>query len=220
MVLVGFACIAAAITAGCGSESPSGSPEENPKPRPAVAAHAVEGDRFLGLPAISTATVRTDPGELSADVFGLYADPEKAIADLRRDGFVAGIGKTFKAEGAGPDGASHIVVQMRDAQGAAAELERQVEGLRKQPCPPDLECEQETRRFDVPGIPGAAGVNTKLTIRKQIGTRHPDVLRADAIVVRDDTFVEQVFLGTEQPSEHRGALIKAAQGLYQRGKTS
>ena len=160
--------------------------------------------------------VRTDPGELSADLPGFYADPEKAVADLRRGGFVAGVGRTFKSED-GPDAATHVVVQMRDAQGATAEFEREIEWLRHQPCPPGLKCEQKTERFDVPRIPGATGLNTTLTIKGQQGSLHPDVLRADAIVFRDDAFVEQVFLGTERPSKRRDALIAAAQRLYEQG---
>lgn len=181
-----------------------------------MAARSVQGDRLFGFPAISELAVRTDPSELSADSPGLYAEPEKAIADLRRDGFVAGVGRTFKSEG-GPDVASQVVVQMRDAKGATAEFERELDALLHQPCPPGLECEQSNERFDVPDIPGAAGVNTTLTINGQPGSLHPDVLRADAIVFRDDAFVEQVFLGTERPIKHRAALIAAAQKLYQQG---
>jgi len=192
------------------------SPQAKPNPQASVAARVAQGDRFFGLPAISEPAVRTDPGELSADLPGFYGDPEKAVADLRRDGFVAGVGRTFKSED-GPDGASHVVIQMRDAQGAAAEFNRQIDSLLHQPCPPGLKCEQETERFDIPRIPGAAGVNTTLTIKNKPGSPHPDVLRADAIVFRDDAFVEQVFLGTERPDKHREALIRAAQQLYQQG---
>jgi hypothetical protein len=203
-------------TTGCGSDSTSDSPQAEPKPQAAVAARLADGDRFFGFPAISEPDVRTDPGELSGDLPGLYADPEKAVADLRRDGFIAGAGRTFKSED-GPDVASHIVVQMRDAPGATAEFERQIDSLLNLPCPPGLKCEQKTERFDVPGIPGAVGVNTTQTIKGQPGSLHPDVLRADAVVFRDDAFVEQVFLGTERPSKFRAALIKAAQDLYQQG---
>jgi hypothetical protein len=215
VLLVASACSLIAA-AGCGSDSESDAPKANPNPRSAVTAHVVHGDRFFGFPAISGLAVRTDPDELSADVPGLYADPGKAVADLRRDGFAAGVARTFKSED-GPDVASHVVVQMRDAQGATAEFERQIDSLLHLPCPPGLECEQETERFGIPGIPGAAGVNTTQTIKKQAGSLHPDVLRADVIVFRDDAFVEQVFLGTERPNKHRAALIEAAQKLYQQG---
>jgi hypothetical protein len=215
MLLVGMACMMVAAT-GCGSDSESRSPQANPNPRPAVAARAVHGDRFFGFRAISGLTVRTDPGELSADLPGFYANPEKAVADLRIDGFVAGVGRNFKSED-GPDVATHVVVQTRDAQGAKAEFEREIDSLLHLPCPPDLKCEQETERFDIPRIPGAAGVNTTQTIKTPPGSLHPDILRADAIVFRSDTFVEQVFLGTERPSKHRAALIRAAQRLYQQG---
>jgi hypothetical protein len=216
-VLVAAACLLIAAT-GCGSGSESDSPQPKPKPTPqsAVAGRVVHSDRFLGFPAVSEVAVRTDPGELSADLPGFYADPEKAVAELRRDGFVAGVGRTFKSED-GPDVATHVVVQMRDADGATAEFERQIDSLLHLPCPPGLECEQETERFGIPGIPGAAGVNTTQTIKKQAGSLHPDVLRADVIVFRDDAFVEQVFLGTERPNKHRAALIEAAQKLYQQG---
>jgi hypothetical protein len=210
--------VAAAITliaaAGCGSDSKSDSSQPKAKPRPAVAARVVQGDRFFGFPATSELAVRTDPGEVSADVPGLYADPEKAVAELRRDGFIAGAGRNFKSD-EGPDVASHVVVQMSEAKGASAEFDRQVDALLHLPCPPGLECEQKTEHFDVPGIPGSVGVNTTQTIGNQPGSVHPDVLRADAIVFRDDAFVEQVFLGTEQPIKHRAGLIKAAQKLYQ-----
>src|SRR4051794_330115 len=93
-VLVATACTLIA-TPGCGSNSTSDSPQANAKPRPAVAARVVRGDSFFGFPAISGREVRTDPGELSADLEGFYADPEKAVADLRRDGFVAGVGRIF-----------------------------------------------------------------------------------------------------------------------------
>jgi hypothetical protein len=216
--LVGTVCLLIAAT-GCGSGSSSDPPQARPRTPPAVAARVIDGDRFLGLPAISAPAVRTDPGELNADLPGFYADPEKAVADLRRDGYVAGVGRTFKSTD-GPDAASQAVVQMRDARGATAEFERQVHSLLHQPCPPGLSCEQDTERFDVPGIPGAAGMSTTLTIKGQQGTLHPDVLRADAIVFRDDQFVEQVFLGTERPSTHRAALIRAARDLYQRARAS
>jgi hypothetical protein len=213
VVLVATATMLIAA-AGCGSDSTSHSPKANPKSRPAVAARVVQGERFFGFPAISGLAVRTDPGELSADLPGLYADPAKAVAELRRGGFIAGAGRTFKSDG-GPDVASHVVVQMHEARGATAEFERQLDSLLHLPCPPGLECEQETERFDVPGIPGSAGVNTTLTIKNQPDSRHPDVLRADAIVFRDDAFVEQVFLGTERPITHRARLIAAARKLYE-----
>jgi hypothetical protein len=106
---------------------------------------------------------------------------------------------------------------MRDTQGAAGEYKRQIDSLLHLPCPPGLECEQKTERFDVAGIPGASGVNTTQTIKNQQGSLHPDVLRADTIVFRDDAIVEQVFLGTERPTKHRAELIKAAQELYRQG---
>jgi hypothetical protein len=109
------------------------------------------------------------------------------------------------------------VIQMRDAQGATAEFRRQIDSLEHLPCPPGLKCEQKTEHFDIPDIPGAAGVNTTQTIKDQPGSLHPDVLRADAIVFRDDAFVEQVFLGTAQPAGHRATLIKAARDLYRQG---
>jgi hypothetical protein len=214
-LLIATVCVLCAVT-GCGSASTSGSSKAKTNSAPAVAPLAVQGDRFFGFPAISALAVRTSPGELSADLPGFYADPEKAIADLRRDGFVAGVGRTFKSE-AGPDAASHVVIQMRDAQGATAEFEREIDSLLHLPCPPGLKCEQQTERFDVPRIPGAAGVNTTQTIKGQPGSLHPDVLHADAIVFRDDAFVEQIFLGTGRPSKHRAALIAAAQKLYKQG---
>jgi hypothetical protein len=214
LLLVATAALMIAA-AGCGS----GSPEANPKPRPAVAARAVQGDRFFGFPAISRVTVRTDPGELSADLPGLYVDPVKAIADMRRDSFVAGVSRTFKSEG-GPDVAINVVVQMTEAKGAAAEFDRQLDALLHLPCPPGLKCKQETEHFDVPAIPGSVGVNTTLTIKTKPGSPHPDVLRGDAIVFRTDAFVEQVFLGTERPVDHRAGLIAAAQKLYRQGPRS
>jgi hypothetical protein len=85
------------------------------------------------------------------------------------------------------------------------------------PCPPGLACDLRTERFDFPGIPGSAGVNTTQTIKNQAGSLHPDVLRADAIIFRDDAFVEQIFLGTERPMKHRAGLIRAAQKLSRQG---
>jgi hypothetical protein len=205
----------AAIGCGSGSE-PQTKAKPSPEPASAVEARVVQGDRFFGFPTISGLAVRTDPSELSADLPGLYTDPEEAVADLRRDGFVAGAGRTFKSD-EGPDVAIHVVVQMRDAQGATAEFRRQIDSLEHLPCPPGLTCKQKTGRFDVAGIPGAAGVNTTQTIKDQPGSLHPDVLRADTIVFRDDAFVEQVFLGTAQPTRHRAALIKAAHDLYRQG---
>ncbi len=201
---------------GCGSGSASDSPEAKLRPRSAVAARAVHGDRLFGYPAMSGLVVRTDPGDLSADLPGFYSDPAKAVAGLRSDGFVAGVGRNFKSA-TGPDIATHVVVQMRDAKGAAAEVEREIHSLLHLPCPPGLRCEQRTERFGISDIPGAAGMNTTQIIGTQPGSPHPDVLRADAIVFRSDEFVEQVFLGTEQPSTHRAALIKTAQGLYRQG---
>ncbi len=213
--LVATACTLLAAT-GCGSDSASDSPQPQPKPRPDVDARVVHGDRFFGFPAMSGLTVRTDPGELSADLPGLYTDPEQAVADLRGDGFVAGVARTFKSD-TGPDVASQVVVQMRDAHGAEAEFAREVDSLLHLPCPPDHECESATERFAVPRVPGATGMATTQRIHGQSGSLHPDVLRSDAIVFRDGAFVEQLFLGTERPSEHRAALIEAAQMLYRQG---
>lgn len=210
-----MACLVFAV-AGCGSSSDSPAAKPDEKPQPAVADRAVQGDRFFGFPAISEPAVRTDPGELSADLPGFYADPETAVADLRREGFVAGIGRTFKSE-QGPDVVSAAVVQMSETDGATTEFDRELDGLLHPPCPPGLKCELETERFDVPGVPGAAGINTTQTIKNQSSSLHPDVLRADAVLFRDGVFVEQIFLGTERPTEHRAALIKAAQALYEKG---
>ena len=214
MLLVATACTLIAAT-GCGSDATS-EPQAEPRARPAVAAHTVHGDRLFGFPAISEPAVRTDPGELRADLPGLYTDPQKAVADSRSEGFIAGVSRTFKSKD-GPGAAFHVVVQMRGAEGAAAEFERQVDSLLHQPCAPGLECRRESERFAVLGMPGAAGVNTALTIENQPGGLHPEVLRADAIVFRDDAFVEQIFLSTRRPSKHRAALIKAARVLRQQG---
>jgi hypothetical protein len=214
-----MACVLCVAT-GCGGDSSSPSTSSStpePKITPAVEPRAVRGDRFFGFPAISELAVRTNPGELSADLPGFYADPEKAVAALRRDGFVAGVGRTFKSQD-GPDAASHAVIQMRDADGAKAEVKRELDSLLHLPCPPGLTCKQQTKRFAVPRVPGAAGVSTTQTIKGQPGSLHPDVLRADSVVFRDEEFVEQIFLGTEQPAKHRAALIAAAQKLYHQGR--
>jgi hypothetical protein len=116
-----------------------------------------------------------------------YADPEKAVAELRRDG--------PRTEGPARTG----------------------DGVLHLPCPPGLKCKLVTERFDVPGIEGAVGINTTQTIKDQAGSLHPAVLRADAVGFRDEAIVEQVFQSTERPSERRAALIDLAQELYRQG---
>lgn len=216
MRLVPLVWIACAAFVGCGSDSKPASSQADAKSKPDVAGRIVQEDEFLGL-RVNTMlgnVVRTEAIELSKDLPGLYADPEQGPADARRDGFVAGILKLFKNEN-GPNVAIHVVVQMRDEKGAAAEFDRQVEALSHLPCPPGTECDQETEPFDVPGIPGASGVSTKQTI-EGAGSLHPDVLRGDTIVFRNGKFVEQVFRGSVHPPKQRAALLEATRGLYAR----
>jgi hypothetical protein len=205
-----LAAIAAVAVAGCGSDS-------EPKPKPDVAGRAVVGDRFLGLPLITEFgdVVLTDPEVFSTSVPGLYPDPDKAIAEQRRDGFVAGIIKVFK-EGREPASSSSAVVQMRDAEGATAEFNRQVAAAEAPACPDGLKCTRDLGRFDVPGVPGAAGVQTTLHIEGDTG-EHPDELHSTTVVFRKGAFVYQVFLGAEEPGEkERDRVIDAALAEYSR----
>jgi hypothetical protein len=206
-LLVLFA-VAAVGLAACGAA----------KVTPNVATRVVQADRFLGLPLLSDIgnEVRTDPGLFSADSPELYTDPQSAITALRRDGFVAGITKIFKAPSR-PEGAESIVVQMRDTKGASAEFARQLASAQTPACPGGEACTRRTRDFGVSGIPEAAGVQVTLRIRRQGASEHPDVLHSQAIIFRKGSFVYQLWLGAKGPTTGRADLIAAARALAAHG---
>lgn len=210
----GLLTAAALATAGCGggSDDPHGDTTTRPS-RPAVAARAVQGDSFFGMPVYRELgnRVRTDPALFSADSPGLYTDPQTAVAELRRDGFVAGITRSFKSMGR-PDGASSSVVQMRDTAGVRREFARELASAQAPPCPPGQRCTRRVRRFEVPGLPGAAGVQLTILVAGS-HPGHPDELNSQAVIFSKDAFVYQVWLGAERPTSQRSALIAAAKAL-------
>jgi len=200
-----LALLTAASLGACGS-----GPSERTRVRPDVAARVAQGREFLGLPEVHGMgnVVRTEPAKFNADIPGLYADPRRAVAELRTDGFVAGIARTFKVMGR-PDGASSTVVQMRDAAGARSEFKRELASARAPACPRPG-CRRQSRTFAVPGVPGAVGLQVTLRMPKRERSEHPDVLRSEAIVFRDGAFVHQLWLGAARPAERRPQLIAAA----------
>src|SRR3954453_2348464 len=130
------AAASALLRAGCGSDSKPASLPAKPPSTPGVAGHVVAGETFLGFPRLGgVGGVHTDPTAwVAASPFPLYVDMQKAVADMRRDGFVAGTLKIFKkTKGVGSAGS--VAVQMRDATGAKAELDRQVAQAKALPCP-------------------------------------------------------------------------------------
>src|SRR4051794_39044328 len=116
------------LAAGCGSDPEPASRAHKASSSADIARHVVAEDAFLGFPRLGGVPggVQKDPTAwVAASPFPLYVDVEKAVADMRRQGFVGGVLKIFKnADGVGAAGS--LAVQMRDAAGAKAELARQV----------------------------------------------------------------------------------------------
>ena len=203
------------LTAGCGSDQAVQTPQP---PKPDVAGRVVQGDTFLGFQLLSglAGEVRTDPATFSGDSPGLYPDPQKAATALRQDAFVAGIAKIFKAP-RGVGAAGSIVVQMKDAQGAAAEFRRQVAAAQALPCP-EAKCARKAERFAVKGLPDATGVDLKSTFAHEV-TRDGMTFRATddlAIVFTKGAFVYQLFAGGPGMNRKRDSLVSAAQAQYYR----
>jgi hypothetical protein len=197
---------------GCGSHSEASTPD--------VGSRVVRTDSLLGFPPLTGlgAEVVTDPAAwVSGGPFPLYLDSQQAIADLGDDGFVAGILKVFKPT-QGMGSAGNVVVQMRDAEGAANELERQTATAAALPCPENVQCTKAGERFDVPGIPDAAGVDVKQTFAD------PQTLEGTTfntthdltIVFTKGPFVYQLFVGGPGMEKRRGDLIAAAHAQYER----
>jgi len=229
--IVAAACVLM-LAAGCGSEDEQSTQTSAPlerqleaaqvgrgahgvsvpaeiKPSPDLASHVVQGDELLGFRLIGAdeAQVQTDPEDFSARHQGLYAEPAEAVIAQRRDGFVAGTGKRF---GLGQDEglAESIAVQMRDAQGATAEAERQFSAAFA-PCRGEPRCATAIERFQIPGVPGADAVE----IRHKVDG---DLLYTTAIVFTEDTLVHQIFAGGPRIDAQRDELIAAAQAIYKR----
>jgi hypothetical protein len=212
---------ALAIMGGCGSNSKTTSQPHKAPATPDVARHVVAGERFLGFPRLGGVGrgIQKDPAAwVAASPFPLYVDMERAIADMRKQGFVAGALKVFKNdEGLGSSGS--IAVQMRDAAGAKAELERELAQAKAIPCPSPDKCRQEVESFNVPGVPGAAGVDLKSTLARPT-TEDGVTFRVShdlTIVFTKGPFVHQLFAGGPGIEKKRGALITAAQALARQG---
>src|SRR4051794_5835824 len=218
--VVAAAC-ALPLVGGCGSDPQPKSPPHKAPSTADVARHVVAGDTFLGFPRLGGVVggVQQDPTAwVAASPFPLYADMEKAVADMRRQGFVAGTLKIFKkSEGVGSSGS--IAVQMRDAAGARAELERQLAQAKAIPCPSPDECKQEIERFDVPGVPGATGIDLKSTLPRPT-TEDGVTFRVShdlTIGFNKGPFVHQLFAGGPGIERKRGELVAAANELAQQG---
>ncbi len=180
----------------------------------------VQADSLLEFPLLTGLgnEVVTDPaGWVTGGPFPLYANAQKAIADLRSDGFVAGILKIFKAT-QGVGSAGNVVVEMRDADGAANELARQAASAAALSCPENVQCRKGSERFDVPGIPGAAGIDVKQTFahpETQEGTTFK-VTHDLTIIFTKEAFVYQFFVGGPGMETRRDDLIAAAHAQYER----
>jgi hypothetical protein len=209
------------LVAGCGSDPEPASRRHKAPSTPDVVKHVVAGETFLGFPRLGGVSggVQKDPTAwVAASPFPLYVDLETAVADMRRDGFVAGTLKIFKTtHGVGSSGS--IAVQMRDATGAKAELERQLAQAKALPCPSPNECKQEIERFDVPGLSGATGIDLKSTL-PQPETEDGVTFRVShdiTIVFTKGPFVQQLFAGGPGIDKKRDELIAAAKALAQQG---
>lgn len=160
--------------------------------------------------------VLKSPGVWVADSpFPVYRDPQKALPGLRRDGFVAGIIKIYKAT-QGVGSAGNIVVQMRDDEGASRELERQVAQATALPCPD--QCTKQVERFSVQGIPGAQGIDLRSTFTRPLSEDGITFKATNdiTIVFAKGAFVYQLFAGGPGIEARRDDLIKAAQRQYER----
>jgi hypothetical protein len=200
------------VVAGCGSDSQTSAPD--------VESRVVQADTLLGFPLLAGlgGEVATDAeGWVTGGPFPLYPDAQEAIADLRGDGFVAGILKIFKpTQGVGSSG--NVVVQMEDDEGAANELERQTASAAALSCPENVDCTKGSERFDVPGITGAAGIDVKQTFARpqtQEGTTFKTTHDL-TIVFTKGPFVYQLFVGGPGMEKRRTDLIAAAHAQYER----
>src|SRR6478672_8441129 len=97
-VVVAAGC-ALLLLAGCGSDPVPAAKPAKPPSAPEVTRHVVAGETFLGFPRLGgvSGSVQKDPTAwVAASPFPLYVDMDKAVAEMRRDGFVAGMLKIFK----------------------------------------------------------------------------------------------------------------------------
>src|SRR5215208_5490583 len=198
------------LAAGCGSEeeqsaAKAASVRAIGTPSPDLAARVVGGDELVGfhLVADDENEVLTDPERFSVD----HAHPAEAATALRRDGFVAGTVKRFQPRQRGGL-ADSIAVQMRDANGAAAEAKRQF-GAAFAPGPEEPRCAIRSERFEVPRVPGAVAVE----IRHKVDG---DVFDNTTIVFTQGAFVYQVFASGAGIHDERDELIDATQVLHGR----
>ncbi len=209
-----LAACALMVAAGCGAEDErstrkSASMRAAATPSPDLATRVVEGDELLGFRLIGAdeSEVQADPGDFSARHQGLYAMPAEAVIALRRDGFVAGTGKRFQRRERHGSAAS-IAVQMRDAEGAAAEAKRQFSSAFA-PLPGEPRCATRIERFEVARVPGAEAVEIWHKV-------HGDVVDNTTIVFTKGAFAYQVFASGAGFDDRRAELIDAAQALYER----
>jgi hypothetical protein len=209
LALVAVAACGLAV-AGCGSDAePS---------RPDVRKRVVAAETFLGFPLLAGIgnEVRTHPDAwVTGSPFPLYVEPQRTIAALRSERFVAGIIKIFKAtEGAGAAGS--IVVQMRDDEGASKERKRQTAMAVAIPCPEA--CTTATERFDVRDVPGATGFDVKHTFAHAVTEEGMtfNVTHDITIVFTKGSFVYQLFIGGPRTDEKRAELVAAARAQYER----
>ena len=214
------AACALVLAAGCGSDSGPQKPAHKSPSAPAVTRHVVAGETFLGFPRLGgvTGAVQKEPEAwVSASPFPFYADMDKAAAEMRRDGFVAGVFKIFKkADGVGSAGS--IAVEMRNAAGAEAEIRRQLAQARALPCPSPDGCKQMIERFAVPGVPGAIGIDLKSTLARpttEDGVRFRGTHDL-SIVFAKGPFAHQLFAGGPGMDKKRDELIAAATALARR----
>lgn len=200
------------VAAGCGSGSQTSTPD--------VGSRVVQADTLLGFPLLTGLgdEVVTDPeGWVTRGPFPLYPDSQKATVDLSSDGFVSGILKIFKAT-QGVGSAGNVVVQMRDADGAANELERQAASAAALSCPENVKCTRGSERFDVPGIPGAAGIDVKQTFARP-ETHEGTTFKMThdlTIIFTKGAFVYLFFVGGPGMEKRRDDLIAAAHAQYER----
>lgn len=208
------------VVVGCGIAVAAGCASDPPTSKPDVESRVAQTDALLGFPLLPGLDdqVTTDvEAWVSGNPFPLYLDPQKAIGDLRRDGFLAGIIKIFKAT-QGVGSAGNVVVQVRDAKGAANELERQAAFARALPCPEQVKCTKNSERFDVEGVPGDAGIDVKQTFA-HAETHEGATFRVThdlTIVFTKGAFVYQLFVGGPGMDKKRVELIAAARAQYER----
>ena len=106
---------------------------------------------------------------------------------------------------------------MQDEDGATNELERQTASAAALPCPANVQCTKGSERFDVPGIPGAAGIDVKQTFAS------PQTLEGTTFTTTHDytivftkgPFVYQLFAGGPGMEKKRADLIAAAVAQYE-----